>query len=151
MFRGSPWRLSILDAALAVLILYASVWIYELGNILILSLSGASPILQVNGWVPQGMTLLANGTDQLLGFKLLQTASVVACVASAAVGLRRSRLLFTKVALLSVGGAYLAGLQWEFLSEVPVFALTHEEVFLALTIAIGLFLVALNGKRLNLL
>ncbi len=151
MLRGNPHYLLILDSAMVALVLYASAWVYELGNVIFLSLSGASPVLGLQGWVPQGVTVLTSGTDGLASVKILQTGFVVGCVASALEGLRRTRLLLTKVALLTIGGVYLAGLQWEFLSEMPWPTPHHEVVFLALAVALGLSLVALVGKRLNLI
>lgn len=127
-----------LDFALAGCVLYLSVWLYEAGNYLALSLSGAQATLVMNGILPVGV--VAVGGSALPGMaKLLQVAVAMGVLVPAYAVLRRS-FSVTLLALITVMVTFLTSFYWEFLSLVGPLPLALHEAFFTL-LSVGALVV----------
>jgi hypothetical protein len=139
------------DIVLTGLVLYASIWVYELSNYISMTLSGAKPFLSVQGIFPVGVIAVLSGSPAVSLTKLVQ----VAICASVAVGLlwafRNRQLPFTKIALVTAISLYIASFQWEFLPQAGyVTEAVHQGSFLIMTVLLGALVISLFRKPLHL-
>ena len=132
-------RRVLLDLALAALVLYASFWVYEFGNLSSLALSGARVSLDVSGFLPLGT--IATSADHAglppILVKTIQVALSVSPMLLIANLARRGRLVILEGAAICVVSLFVASLYWESLSLLSRISMTeHELLYFAL--AVGL-------------
>lgn len=135
----------ILDCALAACVLYFSVWLYEVGNYLVLHLSGAHATIVLNGIFPAGVVAVGGGP--LPGTaKLFQVVFAMGVLVPAYVLLRRGHSV-SLIALLSVIVMYLTSFYWEFLSLVgPIPLVLHAMVYALLSLGALVALIRVDPR-----
>jgi phosphoglycerol transferase MdoB-like AlkP superfamily enzyme len=139
----------LLDPILAGIVLYGSVWLYELGNSIVLLLAGGRVSFSVDGVLPVGTVAVINAVATSPYLKLAQVlicGSVIITMLSAVKG---KRLLLTTVALITVLSAYFTSFQWELLSQLTYGSeASWSMMFLFLTALIGTLVIIVFGKVL---
>jgi hypothetical protein len=133
-------RRVLLDLALAALVLYASFWVYEFGNLSSLALSGAHVSLAVSGFLPVGTTAIFStdhaGPPPILA-KIIQVVLSVAPMLMIANLARRGRLVILEGATICVVSLFGASLYWESLSLLSSISITeHQLLYFALTVGL---------------
>ena len=104
------------DLCLAGFLLYASFWVYELANLLVLSSNGNQTSISISDLLPLGTASISDSSTSMLYSKVLQVAACTGVVAVSAVLAMRVNLKITALAGLSVIASYLASFYWEALS-----------------------------------
>ena len=107
-----------LDAIAAFTVLLLSVWAYELGNLLVLSLTGATVSLSFNGALPAGVLAVGHLPSATL-LKIFQVGAVGGLTGLATFGLARSGLPLAAHAAAMCAGATVWSLAWEMLGAFP--------------------------------
>jgi hypothetical protein len=138
---------NLVDVVSSVTALYLSVWMYEIGNWVSLTISGARATILMVGILPRGVVgLPAGGTD----FGCVKLIQIIICVEAAFVALmlvRRGNLPFTRVTIVSIVGIYITSAYWEMLSLtafVPI--LLHESIYIGLSLVTSVVLLTAVGR-----
>ena len=141
---SGPIRKTIIDIFATALVLYASFWVYELANLMVLSLAGHDASITVSFLMPAGTTSVSEQPSAPMYLKILQVL-ICAGVGLALVGLARTASLsFTQLTALSVIGVYLSSFYWEILPGTVTSYPLHVLTFTAMAGAVNgtLFLSA---------
>jgi len=128
-----------LDLLLAAVLLYSSFWVYEFGNYLALTLSGANAALAVSGILPVGTISVSTSHSWMptVVAKLLQVAFSASPMLLIARRARSMRYPIVEGAAICVISLFGASLYWESLSLVSILSLgAHEILYVAAAIAV---------------
>ncbi|MDA4118808.1 MAG: hypothetical protein OK455_10765 [Thaumarchaeota archaeon] len=128
-----------MDLLLAVLVLYASFWVYEIGNYLSLMLSGGNAALDVSGILPVGTTAVSTSHTWMPTAlaKMIQVAFSVSLMLLVARRARRMHFSVLEGAAICVISLFGASLYWESLTLVSMLSLeAHEILYIAATVAV---------------
>jgi hypothetical protein len=135
------------DLATTIIALYLSVWVYEIGNWVSLTVSGARTTILMVGILPGGVVGLPNAGMDLGGAKVLQIAI---CVGATFVALRLisvGHFPLTRITMISITSMYITSAYWEMLSFtafVPI--LLHESIYIVLSMVASVVLLAAVGR-----
>ena len=140
-------RRAVVDASLALGLLYLAVWIYEVGNFLAFYVSGFNPSLTTAGVLPVGVSAMVSGTSQLALVKPLQVLFSASMAAAVYWFLRGRGMVFSQMAAVSMVGIFLASFYWEALSVASFIPIgVHVAIFTSL--ALGLQYGLVKASRL---
>lgn len=141
-------RRQLLDVSAGVALLYAAVWIYELGNYIVLCAFGSQASLVLSGILPVGVSASVPDTSLLTFAKPAQIA-LSTLVMLALLSLARStKLQFSSSVATVMISIYLASAYWELLSSLGSLSYgVHVAIFSTLAIGAQIGLSALFEKR----
>jgi hypothetical protein len=129
-------RRQLVDVSVGVAILYAAVWIYELGNLVALSAVGSQASLVFSGILPIGVSASVPHTNLLMFAKPAQIALSTLTMLALFSLVRSMKLQFSLNVTLTMASIYLASAYWELLSSVGTISYeAHLAIFA--TLAIG--------------
>lgn len=135
------------DLALAAALVYFSVWVYELANLLALSLSGGRAVISYGVLLPVGTTMLSSSPALSPGWKLLQVSLCCAFGLGALVATRRWRLAGSQLVSVCLLSVFLGSIWWEMLGgSAPLSSGGHLSVFVGLSAGIELLLFMALGR-----
>ncbi len=147
--NGSLFR--VLDFVLLPVLLYLSLWIYELSNYVVMAASGYQGSLIVQGVIPAGFVAVGQGSSPFILAKPLQVLMATGSVLPLYIGLRRTRFQLSLLASASILAIYLSSFYWELLSLVgPLPLLFHETLFTVITVT-ALTIFTRADSRLKML
>jgi hypothetical protein len=143
--RGMPLRspdlvrlTEVRDATISLAVLYLSVLLYEVGNLISLSAMGFHASIIWSGIFPVGVMGDSPFGDGSSVAKLLQVGICVSATLTASKAVRRKGLPLTSVALAGVTGMYIASLYWEVLSLTSFVPMAlHEAIYVTLSVALA--------------
>jgi hypothetical protein len=138
---------NLIDVVTSIIAFYLSVWVYEIGNWIALTVSGARAAILMVGILPGGVVGLPTEGAAFGGAKLLQIAICVGVAVLALMLVRMGDFPLTRVTIISVTGMYLASAYWELLSltsSVPI--LLHESLYVGLSVATAAVLLTALGR-----
>jgi hypothetical protein len=138
---------SLIDVITSILALYLSVWVYEIGNWVSLTVSGAKATILMAGILPGGVVGIPAGGTDFGGAKVLQIAICVGAAFVALMLIRMGDLPLTRVTIISIASLYITSTYWEMLSLtafVPI--LLHESIYVGLSVATSMVLLAGVGR-----
>ncbi len=151
MKSGNGSRIRVLDFALLPVLLYLSLWIYELSNYVVMALSGYQGTLIVQGFLPAGFVAVGQGASPFILAKPLQVLMATGIVLPLYLGLRRTRMSLSLLASASIMAIYLSTFYWELLSLVgPLPLVLHEFLFTAVSL-LALTIFTRADSRLKIL
>ena len=143
-----PSKRLIGDLAVTASLPFATVWLYEISNALVLSAQGESVSLAMSGLIPLGVA----GVSQVLPSPLTKLAQVLlsaGLMIPLIFCLSRARLAIARAFAISMAGVFVVSIYWEWfsqLSDVP--ASVHTGVFLAGTAGVSFALLrTFSGPR----
>lgn len=143
---------ALMDLVASAVSLYLSVWVYEIGNWVSLTTSGAKATVLIAGALPEGAVGLSTDGMDFGSAKLLQVILCSALAFSALLLLRRCKLPLTKVTIICIVSLYVTSIYWEILSLttfVPI--LLHEAIYVCLSVlTAGVLLVAFSWLLMDL-
>ncbi len=145
-------RRNLLDIGAAVMLVYASVWIYEIGNYLSMAATGFKATIAMAGFMPVGAVGLLTRPTGLSLAKLIQVGLTAGLMSILYLKLKASRLSVTTLTSLATIGVYTGSIYWEFLSalsSIPM--LVHQGVFTALSFLVIAAIMQLEKARSPLL
>jgi len=128
------------DMALGITLVYASFWVYEMGNLAAFYAAGAHPQLVVQGILPLGVFVGAAVSAGLL-VKVVQTVLVIGFFLLPFRYLRHSNMSLAKISLAVILSCYGSSLGWEMLgfwTRFPYWA--NPLTFLLLSVAVAALL-----------
>ncbi|MEM3638091.1 MAG: hypothetical protein QXX17_03350 [Conexivisphaerales archaeon] len=105
-----------LDISLAVILIYFSIWVYELMNVFVGTVLGAQTVLQLQGLYPSGVIASSIHFHSGLLLKVLQVVLSSSSFVPLLIVSRKAKLKITQIAILSVISLYFASFTWEALS-----------------------------------
>ncbi len=147
--KGSRFR--VLDVALLPVLLFLSVWIYELSNYAVMTLGGYQGTLIVQGVLPAGLVAVGQGSAPFVFAKPLQVLMATGLVLPLYLGLRRTRMHLSLLASASIMAIYLSSFYWELLSLVgPLPLPIHETLFTVISV-LALTIFTRADSRLKML
>jgi hypothetical protein len=130
----SPKR-RLVDVGLGVLLVYVSLWVYELGNLLSLSALGNPANLTIAGIFPIGVSALVRDTQWLSVAKALQICFSALVIFAIFTSVRSRQLPISRTLALTTLSLCLASGYWEVLSLVgPLSYTVHVGIFASLAI-----------------
>lgn len=130
-----PSRRLLGDGALAVLLVYAGVWVYEGLNYAVLLASGVQPTMVFSGVVPVGVAGSVSGSAALAFAKPVQIALSSALMLWMFRRARAGGLVVSSTVSLATLSIYLASAYWELLPSLGYLSYeTHMVVFTLLAI-----------------
>lgn len=117
--------------------MYLSVWLYELGNWVSLSATGAHASIVLSGVLP---VAVMGDASEGPGFSVAKVLQVGICVGITLVAFnaaRRMGLPLTSLTLVSVTSMYIASMYWELFSLTSFVPMTlHESIYVVLSVAL---------------
>jgi hypothetical protein len=143
------WRRT-LDILASALVIFLSVWVYEISNAIVLAAQGFSISFNVAGPVPLGV---AGSSWVTLSpwTKLLQIAIAIGLLLPIGVVFTKKRLHFAVALLISTIAIYAASAYWEMLSSLTVIPLAiHTGIYVAVTGTLTLALLWNLSRPLDL-
>lgn len=143
---------ALIDIVTSAVALYLSVWVYEIGNWVSLTISGAKATILMAGALPEGVVGLSTNGMDFGSAKLLQVILCSALAFSALLLLRRRKLPLARITIISIMSLYITSMYWEILSLttfVPI--LLHEAIYVCLSVlTAGVLLVAFSRLPMDL-
>jgi hypothetical protein len=137
---------TILDAAVAILILFFGFWLYEIGNYVALSAFGGSAQIETVGIMPVATTATIAGNDIVWASKFLQALFVLAILLPFYYSVRMRRMRLSVNAIGCLVAMILASFYWEALSVLTFIPFQiHELIFASLSVVS--FLLLLTTRR----
>jgi len=107
-----------MDVLVCSLLAYVSVWIYELGNYLVLSASGADVSMAFLGALPIGVSAVTSNPQGMVLAKPLQVLITGSAMLAVLLFLRSRSLPISTTLASATFSVYLASSYWEILSLV---------------------------------
>ncbi|MGD0477315.1 MAG: hypothetical protein ABSB29_04000 [Nitrososphaerales archaeon] len=141
-----------MDLVASAVALYLSVWVYEIGNWVSLTISGAKATILMAGALPEGVVGLSTNGTGFGSAKLLQVILCSALAFSVLLLLRKRKLPLTRITIISIMSLYIASIYWEILS-LTTFApiLPHEAIYVCLSVlTAGVLLMAFSRLPMDL-
>jgi hypothetical protein len=131
------WAYSrVLDVCIGSAIVYFAIWVYELGNLLVLSSMGTQASLSFVGVLPVGVSALASGQQFLPIAKPLQVLVSSGLMFAMLLAIRSRRLPISAAVASATLSIYLASSYWEMLSLIGATSYwTHASIFTSLALA----------------
>jgi hypothetical protein len=131
-----------LDFACAGLILYSSLWIYELSNYVAYLMAGLGPSLILNGPFPSGVASVVGGGQDIVLLKPVQTIISCAGVGILYVIARKSGATTSAASAITSMSVFAASLYWELLPVVGFLSYyLHFAIFMGLVTCIEFGLI----------
>jgi len=125
----------LLDVSIGAFLLYAAVWIYELGNLAALSSVGSQASLIFSGILPIGVSASVPDTNLLMFAKPVQIALSTLAMLGLFFIVRSMKLQISSNVTITVISIFLASAYWELLSSVGAISYeAHLAIFTALAI-----------------
>jgi hypothetical protein len=125
----------LLDVFVGALLLYVAVWIYELGNLAVLSSVGSQASLVFSGFLPIGVSASVSDTNLLLLAKPAQIALSSLAMLGLFFLVRSMKLRISSNVAITATSIYLASAYWELLSSVGAISYeVHLAIFTILAI-----------------
>jgi hypothetical protein len=123
----------LLDVSVCAALLYAAVWIYELGNYVALSALGSQATIAFSGILPIGVSASVLNSSLLMLAKPAQIALSTSAMLGLFFLVRSMRLQLSSSLTIMTISIYLASAYWELLSSVGSISYgTHLAIFFAL-------------------
>jgi hypothetical protein len=114
-----------------------AIWLYEICNVLVLSVQGDTVSLTMNGWIPLGVAGVSTGVLSPLT-KFAQVALATGTMIPLVACLTRARLAVSRALSISLIGVFVASTYWEFLSQLKSVPMSlHIGIFLGVTASIS--------------
>lgn len=138
---------NLIDVVTSIIALYLSVWLYEIGNWVSLTVSGARATILMVGILPGGVVGLPAGATDFGSTKVLQIAICVGAAFVALMLIRMGDLPLTRVTIVSIAGIYITSAYWEMLSLtafIPI--LVHESIYIGLSVVTSVVLMAAASR-----
>lgn len=130
-----------LEIAVVAILPFLAVWLYEISNVIALSIQGENVSLTVAGWIPVGVAGVSQGTLSPVT-KVVQVLLSTALLLPLFVLFSRSRFLIAKSFLVTMAGTFIASTYWELLSQLTVVPMAvHIGIFLTGTVAVSFLLL----------
>ena len=130
-----------MELAIVAALPFLAVWVYEVSNMIALSIQGDQVSLTVAGWVPVGVAGVSQGALS----PVTKVAQVLLCTSLLALPfslLARARFLVAKSFVLTTIAAFAASTYWELLSQLTVLSMAaHTAIFLAGTVTVSYLLI----------
>jgi hypothetical protein len=124
------------DLSSSALVPLATIWAYEISNMIVTGAQGATVSLNVAGFVPLGVAAVSQASLSPLT-KLVQVLLSTGMLIPLWVAFSRTRLLIARTFVLAGVSIYLASAYWELLSLLSLIPMVvHESLFIAGTGAI---------------
>jgi hypothetical protein len=112
------WSRRVVDVCVAAALVYSSIWIYELSNLVVLSADGTQASMAFAGVVPVGVTAVNPDAGLLAIAKPLQVIICGAVMFGLLYSIRSKGLPISSVLASATLSVYLASSYWEMLSLV---------------------------------
>jgi len=138
----------ILDVFIGAAIVYFAIWVYELGNLLVLSSAGSQASMSFVGILPVGVTAVSSGQQLLAIAKPLQVLVCSGVMFMMLLAIRSRGLPVSAAVASATLSIYLASSYWEVLSVIGATSYwTHVGIFTTLALATQLGLSRFSKDR----